>query len=355
MSTVALVSLGRAQAMGEVRRVSSWRQLFTAAGAEVVELALMPDRRHRVDGLVAVARGDVPPERLAWSGPRARDAIADVDPDVVVVVSTRAFDRRVVAGRATVVLDQVDSLARSYHDRAALVDGLPRRMGYRSLAALHARVERRIRWAPVRRVAAGWSDALSLGAEWVPNLVDPALAPVAGAVPDTDVLFFGTLRYPPNVDALERMARLWPAMLRARPGTTAVVAGSAPTPRVVELCRVQGWELVADFAALPDVAARARIAVAPLTRVAGIQNKVLDAAMLGLAQVVTPAALEGFAPGFPLAGHGSDAAFVAEVVRLLDAPEAAEAETALVRAHAVAEYGAEHWRQWATEVLDHAA
>jgi len=38
MTTVALVSLGRSQAMGEVRRVASWRQLFGAAGAEVVEI-----------------------------------------------------------------------------------------------------------------------------------------------------------------------------------------------------------------------------------------------------------------------------------------------------------------------------
>jgi hypothetical protein len=355
MSRVALVSLGRDQAMGEVRRVASWRQLFTAAGAEVVELPLAPDRRPHVDGVVAVARGDAPPERLAWSGSRVREAVADVDPDVVVVVSTRAFDPRVVGARATVVLDQVDSLARSYHDRAAIVDGLPRRVGYRTLAALHARVERRIRSAGVRRVAAGWSDALTLGAEWVPNLVDPTLAPLPGAAPDTDVLFFGTLRYPPNVDALERMGRLWPALQAARPGTTALVAGSAPTARVVELCRGHGWELVAGFSSLPEVAARARVAVAPLTRVAGIQNKVLDAAMVGLAQVVTPAALEGFAPGFPLAGHGSDEAFVTEVVRLLDAPGVAAAETEVVRAHVAAEYGAEHWQQWATEVLDHGA
>ena len=354
VSKVALVSLGRDRAMGEVRRVASWRQLFTAAGADVVELTVAPDRRPHVDGAVAVARGDAPPERLAWSGGRLRDALDALDPDVVVVVSTRAFDRRALEGR-TVVLDQVDSLARSYHDRAALAEGFPRRVGYRSLAVLHARVERRVRATGVRRIAAGWSDALTLGAEWVPNLVDPSLVPVAGATPDTDLVFFGTLRYPPNVDALERLARLWPALQGARARTTALVAGSAPTPRVVDLCRRHGWQLVADFSSLPELAARARVAVAPLSRVAGIQNKVLDAAAVGLAQVVTPEALEGFAPDFPLVGQDDDAAFVAEVVRLLDAPEVAAAETEIVRAHVAATYGPEHWQPWVTGVLDHGA
>jgi hypothetical protein len=337
--------------MGEVRRVSSWRQLFTAAGADVAEVPLAPDRRPHLDGAVAVARGDAAPERLAWSGRRLGDALGAIDPDVVVVVSTRAFDPRMVAGRATVVLDQVDSLARSYHDRAALVDGLPRRVGYRSLAALHARVERRIRSTGVRRVAAGWSDALTLGAEWVPNLVDTSLAAVPGADPDTDVLFFGTLRYPPNVDALERLGRLWPSVEGARPGTTALIAGAAPTPRVVELCRGHGWELLADFSSLPEVAARARVAVAPLSRVAGIQNKVLDAAALALPQVVTPDALEGFAPGLPLPTCATDTELVAEVLRLLDDPDAARAEAMALREHVLRAYGTERWAAWAAPLV----
>src|SRR5438477_1988017 len=108
MTTVALVSLGRSQAMGEVRRVASWRQLFGAAGAEVVELRVMPDRRPHLDGTVAVAAGRAAPERLAWSGARLRNSLADAAPDVVVVVSTRAFDGHVLDGPWRVVLDHVD-------------------------------------------------------------------------------------------------------------------------------------------------------------------------------------------------------------------------------------------------------
>jgi hypothetical protein len=85
--------------------------------------------------------------------------------------------------------------------------------------------------------------------------------------------------------------------------------------------------------------------------VAGIQNKVLDAATLGLPQVVTPAALEGFAPGMPLAGQVDDPAFAAELVRLLEDAPAAAAEASALRAHVEREYGTERWRAWAESVL----
>jgi hypothetical protein len=355
MTTVALVSLGRSQAMGEVRRVASWRQVFAAAGADVVELRVTPDRRPHLDGTIAVATGRAVPERLAWSGSRLRTMLADAAPDVVIAVSTRAFDARALDGPWRVVLDQVDSLARSYHDRAALVDGQGRKIGYHTLAAMHARVERRLRATELRRVAAGWTDAVALGAEWVPIMLDDSLIAAPGAVPDHDVLFFGTLRYPPNVDALERMAGFWPQLLAARPGTTGLVAGSAPTERVQQLCARHGWDLVADFASLAAVTSRARVAIAPLTRVAGIQIKVLDAASLGVPQVVTPAALEGFDPELPLRAYHDDEAFVAEVVRILDDTAAAAHDAALLETYVRERYGVASWVPWAREVLDHGA
>jgi hypothetical protein len=293
---------------------------------------------------------------LAWSGKAVHLQLAALAPDVVVAISTRAFDARALAGPWELVLDQVDSLARSYHDRAALVHGPARQLGYRALSALHARVEHRLhREGGNRRVAAGWTDALTLGAEWVPNTIDESLVPITGGEPDHDVLFFGTLRYPPNVDALERMARCWTQLLEARPGTTGLVAGSAPTDHVRALCDANGWELVADFPSLPGLAARARVAFAPLTHVAGIQNKVLDAATLRLPQVVTLEALEGFDPSIPLVGLRDDDALVGALVRLLEDPATAISEAASLRDHVVARYGATAWAPWARGFLDHSA
>jgi hypothetical protein len=352
VTQVAIVSLGRGVAMGEVRRVASWRQIFTAAGADVVELPVSPTRRPHLDGLVPVVLGRAVPERLAWSGAHLGDALRAERPDAVVVVSTRAFDPSVTSGPWRLVLDLVDSLSRSYQDRAAVVDGLPRRAMYRMLAAAHRRVEERLTGSGIRRVAAGWSDAHTLDAEWVPNVIDPALAPIADGVADHDVLFFGTLRYPPNIDALEQLAGLWPAVIRARTGTSALVAGAAPTARVHELCARHGWTLVADFPSLARVAARARVAVAPLSRTAGIQNKVLEAAALALPQVVTAPALAGCAPDFPLVPCPLDGAFAREIVRLLDDPGEAARQAVATGEHVRTRYGVDSWSAWAADLFE---
>ena len=218
MSRVAIVSLGRSRALGEVRRVASWRAIFAAAGAEPVELSVAADRRPHLDGVVPALTGHAAPERLAWSGRRLHDELHAVDPAVVVVVTTRAYDAHALDGPWVLVLDHVDSLARSYADRATIVPGVPRRTMYRALGALHRRTERTLARADLRRVAAGWADAEMLGAQWVPNVVDDSLVAPTDSAPDTDVLFFGTLRYPPNIDALERLARLWPRVQHAATG-----------------------------------------------------------------------------------------------------------------------------------------
>jgi glycosyltransferase involved in cell wall biosynthesis len=345
---VAIVSLGRDGANGEVRRVASWRALFESAGAEVRHLRLDAGLRPHVDGLLPLLQGNAAPERLAWSGRDLRAALDAFGPSLVIVVSDRAFDPSVTGGSWTVILDFVDRLSRSYRDRAELVSGGTRRLGYRALAAAHERLESRLsRSGAVHGVAAGWSDARRLGVEWVPIVVDPSLTPHTGVAPDRDVLFFGTLRYPPNVDALERLARIWPWVRRARPETTALIAGSAPVPRVTELCARNGWELVADFESLPAVAARARVAVAPLTRTAGIQIKVLDAAALGLPQVVTTAAMAGLDPDFPLTPFDDDAEFASEIVRVLDDPIWVPDEFQKTQQYVLDTYSVERWTEWA--------
>jgi hypothetical protein len=250
------------------------------------------------------------------------------------------------------VLDFVDSLSRNYRDRSEIATARLARFGFAALSRAHERVERRLERIPIRRVAAGTADARDLAAEWVPIVSDPALRPLAeDRAMDRDVLFFGTLRYPPNLEALERLTRIWPMVQRVRPDATALIAGSAPPRRVRELCAAQRWELRADFASLTAVASRARVAVAPLDRTAGMQIKVLDAASLALPQVVTSAALRGYAADFPLEPRDDDEAFAAEIVRLLEHPADARAEGAAGAHHAEERYSASTWARWATDLL----
>jgi hypothetical protein len=326
--------------------------MFEAAGARVDEVRVDPGRMPRVDGIGPVITARAAPERLAWSGAQLSTRLRELDPDVVIVVSVRAFDPRATAGRWGLVLDFVDSLSRSYRDRSEIATSRFERYGFRVLSAAHGRVERQFGHGTMRLVAAGAADAQQLGAEWVPIVSDPSLRPLPGErSPDRDVLFFGTLRYPPNIDALERLAAIWRVVQRTRPNSSALIAGASPTARVRDHCAAQGWELEADFTSLTDVGARARVAVAPLRRTAGLQIKVLDAATLALPQVVTTAALRGYAADFPLVARDDDAAFAAEIVRLLENPVDATADGAAAAQHVQQRYSVAAWEPWARELL----
>ena len=343
MTRVSIVYLGRAAGMGEERRVATWRAVLGGAGFEVATVPLLAVAGRRVPApraLLATATGAVVPETLAWSSARAIDAIAAQRPDVVVTITARAHDPA-FATIAPVVLDYVDRLSVSYRDRAAIDGHRLRRVGFSALARTMARVERAPRGASAL-VAAGWADADVLGATWMPNIVEP-MAPLDSAQVDHDLLFFGNLSYHPNVAAIEQLAALWPALLRVRPATTMLVAGAHPSPVTVNLVRALGWTLAEDFPSLPAVLSRARLAVAPLEHVAGIQNKVLEAAAAGLAQVVSPSALAGFGTALPAVVADSDDRFVEHVAALLNDDARRSDLGAAARAHVTEHYSAAAW------------
>lgn len=348
---VTILALGRSRGMGEAVRLASWEAIVRAGGATSSSVALLRDHRARVpSALGSVLRGRTVPEAMAWSVRSVEEALSRASSDVVICLTARAFHPALVADGRTVLLDFVDRLSVSYRDRARITGAPHRRLLFRGLAITSDHFERRTVPPGVRRVAAGWEDANHLEAEWLPIVVKPA-PPCAGRDPDADVLFFGNLAYPPNVAAVERLDRLWPLLLRRRPGTTARVAGANPVPTVRRIAAKHGWDLVADF---PDVAALcggARLSVAPLDYTAGIQIKVLEAAAHGLAQVVTPAALRGMRPGFPVTVATGDSQFVTEVSELLDHPDRRDGEGAAARRHIEEHYTAAAWAPWLARLL----
>ena len=320
---VAVVSLDRAMGMGEAQRVASWVAIFEAVGSRGVD-HLPPPRPPHPAPVGRGGGGDGgrrPRDPGLVGGGRWTATLARLEADVVVCVTARAFHPSLVDGRRTVVVDFVDRLSVSYRDRAGITGPWSRRLLFHGLAATSGRFERR---PPGRR---GADRGRRLGRrpppgarEWVPIVVEPPAArPIRGA-PDCDVLFFGNLAYPPNVAAVERLARLWPAILARRPGTTARIAGANATPGVRTLAAGHGWDVVSDFPDVGDLCAGARLAVVPLDHTAGIQIKVLEAAALGLAQVVTPASIRGMRPGFPVTVAATDDEMVTAIVELLDDP-----------------------------------
>jgi hypothetical protein len=359
VTTRALIlHLGRSGAMGEQRRVASWTEMFNATGSEVVTVSLLaqhpaPRVLPRPADLRRVWEGRVVPEVLAWSPRSVRALLERVHPRLVVCVSARAYHPALAGCAGVTVLDFVDSLARSYGDRGVLSRGW-RRRGFAALSTAHRRFEAGPPLPRVRRVAAGWRDAADLGAEWVPILA-PALARVPAGAARFDLAFFGNLCYPPNVAAVRRLSRLWPALQRRRPGTSALIAGATPSPEVWRLAARHGWELIPDFTDLRATCALARLAVAPLDHTAGIQIKVLEAAALGIAQVVTPEALEGMAPGFPATVAPDDGSLIEGVCRLLDDSALRTARADAAWTHVRDEYSIERWRHWALSAISETA
>lgn len=349
--TVAILHLGRSRSMGEAHRVRSWELICREAGLEHVSLPLLdlwPSALRRppaASSLRHVVSGAAVPESMAWRWDGLRRQVEALRPHAVIAVTARVYHPALQTLAATVVLDFVDQLSSSYSDRAAIVRGAPvRARGFQLLAAAHRRFEQH---RPTVAVAAGWRDAerLGSGVEWVPIVLEPEPAIAPSPAPDSDVLFFGNLAYPPNVAGVRNLARLW-GRFPGR-GPTVTIAGASPTPEVVAIVKQMGWRLEANFPALRALCSRSKIAVVPLAHAAGIQIKVLQAAMLGLPQVLTAEAASGLDPLFPCARAQSDDEVVAEVSRLLDHSAEASALGEAARGHMLGLYSPAAWTDWA--------
>jgi glycosyltransferase involved in cell wall biosynthesis len=350
---VAIVHLGRTAGMGAGQQVRSLTSIFEGAGARVAEIALRRDHPVRPLDLLhapwgAIARGAAMPECLSWSHPSALAAVRALDPAVVICETARAYSPDMVSGRWHLVIDFVDRLSVSYRDRARIVGSPMRAAMFRALAVTADRFERHRLPPGVSSIAVGWTDAEALHADWVPITFE-LMTPANRAT--HDVLFFGNLSYPPNVEAVERLAHVWPEVVARRPGTTLLIAGARAVPRVRDTANRRGWTLIDGFDDLGELLASARLGVVPLVHASGIQCKVLEAAAAGLAQVVSPSAAAGLKPGFPLQLAADDAALVEEIVRLLDDDDARRRLGQASRHHFAERYTAPAWVDWARSVL----
>ncbi len=352
-SRVVILELGRRGALGAARRVESWSRLWRASGAEVITLLLLEESPVRPLDLPAAIvrcarRSDIALETLSWSRTTVTRRLRALAPDVVLATTARSWLPGVAPIGSLQILDYVDVLSESYLRRAGAEPSLLRRGALELLAGRMRGVESQTP-AHVVRTAAGRQDARSLNAEWVPNVVD--VPPLTTTSPDVDLLFVGTLSYSPNIDALQRMSRVWPAVRRRRPTASFLVAGANPTSQVRSLVAQNGWELAADFPSLHEICARARVAVSPVRLSTGIQNKVLETAAHALPQIIDPSVAGGLGPGFPALVPTTDAALVDAIVSLLDDPTCAVELGSRARAFVESQYTVSHWTPWCLKLL----
>jgi hypothetical protein len=359
MTTAAVLQFGR-PSLAETGRVDTWMRLLEAAGTTPRAITLVPGGRPRRPRLTvaatrAVIGAHAVPEALGWSAHEVLDALDLLQPGLVVCVTARTYQPALVSSRWVVALDFVDRLSESYRQRAAITRDRRAAVGYRLLERTWRRFEGQPLPAAVQRVAVGWRDASALGAQWLPNLIsDAGMTPARQVRPVHDLVFFGTLDYLPNVEGLERLARILTLVPNGR-RPTVLVAGRNPSCRVRDLVRTEGWTLQEGYATVQELAERASLAVAPMASVAGMQNKVLEAAAVGLSQVASCEAMTGFRPGFPVPTAATDADFARRITELLDDPCARATQAAAARAEVASAYTVPSWIEWARSLtLPHA-
>lgn len=324
--TVAVAYLDRPQARGALRRAEGLQAVLQAAGLQArlipVPLLSLPHaaRNRPLRKIRDLVRLQSALPVLLWDEDDLLRRLDDSDADVVILSTTRMWSRR-VAAHLPVALDYIDMLSASYGDRSQLSTKKHQAL-YRSLASIARHEESQVRKAGIATMADGYRDSELLGSTWIPITYDWESLPAGH--PDHDLVFFGSLHYPPNVAAIKALHLMWPELVKRRPGISALIAGSNATPEVLRMVAERHWTYVADFADVRDVVTRAHISVAPLPVASGIQTKVLEAAALGVPQVISEAAAAGMAPGFPaVVGKVSD--FPKLIVELLtDAERMAE-------------------------------
>ena len=341
MTSVAIIHPGR-PSHGERARVATWTRLATAMGSTVSHHPVLAGPfRPDVDAVAAAATGRIVPEAALWPVDQLMDRLTTLAPDVVVCQTARVVRPEVMAGPWTTVIDLVDQLSVSYRQRAT-IGRWPLRTVLRVLAERHRAVESALAAGRVPVVVAGRADAERLGVEWIPNLIDPIPAPGGHTVPGDeapfDLVFFGSLAYPPNVDGLA-----WVGPALGSSGLGVLVAGHRPSRPVRSLCHRHRWTLVEDYPSVAWLASQAPVAIAPLRATAGIQNKVLDAAAAGMAQVVTPQALAGLEDGFPACTASTPAAVVGAVRGLLADPDRRDDLARRAVDHVARHYTVERW------------
>ena len=193
---------------------------------------------------------------------------------------------------------------RAYADAGSFPMRHVHRREWHRTAQLEARIARECDWstfvseaeaALFNRLVPGFEDrvrAISNGVDHV--FFDPALRFTAPFEPGCNLVFTGTMDYPPNVDAVTWFARaVLPLIRTSLPSARFHIVGANPTAQVLELGRLPG---VAVTGRVPDTRpyiAHAAVCVAPLLIARGIQNKVLEAMAMARPVVVTADAMEG--------------------------------------------------------------
>lgn len=143
-------------------------------------------------------------------------------------------------------------------------------------------------------------ESRSCGAKvWaVPNVygtVDPPSGTGNARNPQSrNILFVGSLDYPPNQDAVRfLLEKVAPSIRHHCPGSRIRIAGRRPPSWMMANCNAAGAQLIADPPTMAEMYADASVVVVPILSGGGTRIKILEAFAFGVPVVSTTLGAEG--------------------------------------------------------------
>lgn len=183
-----------------------------------------------------------------------------------------------------------------------------------------------------------------------PADLDPEIQQRFGS---TQIVFFGTLHFPPNIDAATRLLRrIWPAIRSRRPDVQLMIVGRNPSDELVaEANTTPNVRLERDVPLVEPYLRASRFSICPMFVGAGMKNKILESLAVGLPVIATPEAVEGIR--FEHGIHGwlaeSEEALATSLLDALEMPYSRYAE--MCRS-ALALAVSNSWRQAARSICE---
>jgi glycosyltransferase involved in cell wall biosynthesis len=250
-------------------------------------------------------------------------AVSDFRPDAVVVVGLDALPYFPAISGATRIWYAADEWVLHHLTQVQLK---PRTMReHLSAAAMKGLYERAHRSVIDRAwvVTDGDRRAMSMVAgisdvDILPNGVDADYyRPGTEPVEERTAVFWGRLDFGPNIQALEWFCgKVWPRVRQKVPDARFTVIGFQPTDEVRRLAETSGISLQANVRDLRATARRHAVAALPFVSGAGIKNKLLEAAALGLPILCTPMTSGGLRGTPPLVTASSPDQFADALISL---------------------------------------
>jgi len=137
---------------------------------------------------------------------------------------------------------------------------------------------------------------------------------------DPTVLFVGTFKWLPNIEAVEEIVhKIWPIINKKIPNAKLKIVGFSPTPKIKSYGQDPSIEVLGDVEDIRDAFGSAHVLLAPIRSGKGTRFKVLEAMVTATPVVATNLAVEGIdlKPGQNVLTADSSAGLANLTVKLL--------------------------------------